>query len=130
MEIFDFIVKSSSQYDNPNNTKGYGIPNFSYAWYLITGDGDNLNPQYGINALYPNPFTEELNLIYMPKDTQKTVVKLLDVTGKIVYQKQMQTAANSYNKIEIPTLNSLAKGLYILQIENASEQVIRKIVKE
>ncbi|MES2836605.1 MAG: S8 family serine peptidase [Bacteroidota bacterium] len=130
MEIFNFIVKSSSQYDNPNNTKGYGIPNFSYAWYLITGDGDNLNPQYGINTLYPNPFTENLNLIYMPKDTQKTTVKLLDITGKTVYENTKTTAANSYNKIEIPVLPTLTKGIYILQIGNSTEQITRKIIKE
>lgn len=130
MQIFDFIVKSSSLYDNPNYTKGFGIPNFSYAWFLITGNGATLNPQYGINALYPNPFTNELNLVYMPKDTQKTTIRLLDIAGKTIYENTQNTAANSYNTIKIPVLPILSKGMYFLQINNTTEQITRKIVKE
>lgn len=73
--------------------------------------------------IFPVPFIDSLNIVL--NDTYQGQVKIIDLTGKILYQ-------NSFNgfEININNLGHLSKGVYVLQIENNYGQSINhKIIK-
>ena len=75
-------------------------------------------------AVYPNPFKEEIN-IKIPEDVKGNYyLKILDYTGKIVYQKFQNDKSFIFNG------STLTKGVYILSIENAGKTIVKKIIKK
>jgi hypothetical protein len=72
--------------------------------------------------LYPNPVNNELKIDF--KVTDDYEVKLLDVKGKLLFNKQF----NDVNKAFINTAE-LPKGSYIIQIKTAANVFNHRIVK-
>lgn len=73
-------------------------------------------------TLYPNPFTNVLNIVSNNSDNT-TEIGIFDAQGKVVYSK-------SYikNKTSIDTEN-LQKGMYYVEIKNNSGVFYNKIIK-
>jgi len=77
--------------------------------------------------LYPNPATDEINLVLGPEmSNQNLSVVILDVMGKNVFQETFNAA--SQTELEIP-ISNLADGVYILQLSNGNYQQNLKFVK-
>lgn len=73
---------------------------------------------------YPNPFTDFIN-IQLPLGVDKASVKIMNVEGKVVY-----TALLNNNQSNINDLQTLSKGVYLLQLTFDNGQVATyKIVK-
>lgn len=68
--------------------------------------------------IFPNPMSSSALLTFLYDPTQKYILSILDMTGKLVYQKVV-----SSGEVEIKRGN-LREGLYILQI--AAKKVFRK----
>lgn len=73
-------------------------------------------------SVYPNPFNENLNI----STENGGLVHFYDLSGKLVSTSVLMKGANSLNK------SSLAKGVYIYQIKNASGEVVSsgKVIKK
>ena len=75
-------------------------------------------------SVYPNPFKENLN-IKIPNEVQgKFMVKISDLTGRMVYQKSQTEKSFQFNGSFLP------KGMYILSIENQGKVISKKIIKK
>jgi lysyl endopeptidase len=74
-------------------------------------------------AVFPNPTQ---NMLYIHAgNAGPLVAKMTDMTGKIVFaQRNFQEAQFSLD------LSDLAKGVYILSLENEKGQVLRKVIKQ
>lgn len=76
-----------------------------------------------IKQVYPNPFNSKLNIV-LDNMLSQTTIELLDLTGKILYTKQLGSA----NTIEIPT-HYLSKGIYILKVSKPNNVQLLKVIK-
>ena len=65
-----------------------------------------------INAIYPNPATEEITIEF--KESGIHVVKLIDLTGRTIISQEVNTKINSIG------LNNVQSGSYILNVSNES----------
>ncbi len=121
-----------------------GLPLVSYHTVDVT-DKDtavtNLNYSVGANSiftgrsnilsngqllLYPNPANTSV-FIMLPELAEKSILSLVDLSGRIIFEKVIGKDQNGILKLE---LNSLAAGPYVLILRN-SEQVVRgKFIKE
>ena len=72
--------------------------------------------------LFPNPFTDQLNLHFDTSDLNRTIT-LYDALGKKVL------AAAATEQAPVLNLASLPSGIYFLQIHSRKENIIRKINK-
>jgi hypothetical protein len=72
----------------------------------------------------PNPFTEKLQLQIQSEIAGLAKLTVRDLTGKLIESNSKFIAAGS-SLIEINSLNSLQKGVYIVEIEmnNVKQQV-------
>jgi len=117
-EIMDLVRKSASQYTNPSNQMGYGIPDFKAILANLSSDGDEIIKNSNI---YPNPIRDRL-YIEMPLGGFSNI-KIFSIDGKAVHEEKL----NNSNTI---VLDHLSSGLYILEFQTESSRTILKLSKE
>lgn len=72
--------------------------------------------------IYPNP-TEDHTIVYIKTLQQNNKISVMDVKGVLI---ETQHAEEKNTRIDMSTY---AKGLYLIRIENGSESMTRKIIK-
>jgi serine protease len=73
--------------------------------------------------VFPNPFVDRISFI-LPDASQQALVRLIDVTGRVVLQRQLSSAATSLEGLD------LHAGSYILEIEQAGITYRSQVVKQ
>ncbi len=88
-------------------------------------------PDFGVE-LFPNPNPGEnleLRLSGLDAELQTLRIRLVDVTGKVVFQDQWNAdLSNSTHRIALP--QGLSKGFYLVTLESEHKQVVQKLVIE
>jgi tyrosinase len=74
-----------------------------------------------IISIYPNPFTDRIN-IEMNKNIYNNTVNIYDLSGRIVMVKTFEKKAS----FEIDNLHNLSNGIYILEVIADGEIILRK----
>ena len=96
----------------------FGIDNF-------TTTQSNVGIHENVNALnfnvYPNPFNSAITISV--ENESLVNVKILDVTGKIVFENEFTEMQSTLN------LEALESGIYFLQITSNNKIAIKKLIK-
>tara|TARA_B100000579_G_scaffold16256_1_gene11502 strand:+ start:11161 stop:12756 length:1596 start_codon:yes stop_codon:yes gene_type:complete len=109
MMLFSAIQESAHLFNAPNDSLGYGIPDF-YQAYL----NSLVLPHQDIDfKFYPNPFQDNL-VIYNGENTS-FYIDVFDLVGAPVYSRKISA---EYNNIMLSDLNS---GLYLLKIRELGQ---------
>ena len=77
--------------------------------------------------LYPNPVKDFLHLKYESKAEENVSVQILNMQGKVVYQRFMKSHAET-NYIDIQT-TGLQNGMYLCRIQNDNKIGTTKFIK-
>ncbi|HYK56769.1 MAG TPA: T9SS type A sorting domain-containing protein, partial [Flavisolibacter sp.] len=77
----------------------------------------------------PNPFTSQLVAEISVPTSQLVYLQLIDNYGKILFRKQFATNAG-HNRLIINDTETLAKGLYTLQLQAGSRVINKKVLKQ
>jgi hypothetical protein len=124
LEIKEALEKSASQYASPNDTLGYGIPNFQLANLFLRP----ANPRAKIDnwTALPNPFREGVYLFQTtPQPTGEITISLFSALGNCLYKQVFQYAPSIF----IPNLANLPAGLILLKIETNTDSTVIKLIK-
>ncbi len=131
MQLIEAIKKSASLYYNPDNTLGYGIPNFCKADSILKGlisvkeyDRDN------IIWLGPNPFNDEINFVFFPRESQELSYEIYDAIGRKILSDQVRVHPNAPSVVKINALQSLSKGVYLFVVSVNNSSISKKLIKE
>ena len=76
--------------------------------------------------VYPNPANENLNVVMTLSNAEVTEIKLLDVTGRVVWSFS-KAEKTTETKCSIP-VTSLAEGIYVVQARAGAEQEYIKVI--
>lgn len=125
-ELMQIIREAGHLYNNPNDSLGYGIPDF-YKAYV-----DNTDAPISISAyenalscsVFPNPTSDQVH-ITTNAPLHNVSVQLMDMQGKTILTQEM----GSSNYRTSLSLQNVRSGIYFLQIKTANELIIKKIVK-
>ena len=115
MDLLNLIESSAHLFANPNDSLGYGIPNF-YMAYL---NNSKLDSYESFLDIYPNPFQEVLNIDN--NHNMSFSFDIFNLYGVIVFSGQV----NSFMRIN--ELSGLKSGVYILKIKN--QDIFYPIIK-
>ena len=75
----------------------------------------NPDLQTNIEAIiFPNPATEKTDLIFSAKEKGSALIRIVDISGRIVWNEKIQTA-DGKNTLEI-VVNQFATGTYIIEL--------------
>lgn len=78
-------------------------------------------------TLYPNPFTENLNISFNSINNEKIEIRLYDITGKLILNKDYSISTGN-NSINVNTTD-LSGGVYVINIQNSGVLQSFKLIK-
>ena len=134
MEIIQAVEKSSSIYNSPDNRIGYGIPNFHIAYDDLSQQRTlrNINTILGNDMIkiYPNPFTNNFNVVLKPKLTGKGTIRLYDATGRLYFSKEVLLQSGQNQIIQFNNLQPLRSGIYTLKFSDGQNKQSFKLVAQ
>jgi hypothetical protein len=116
-QIMDAIKKSASRYSTPNDSTGWGIPDYCKALDILTGITEN-KPGSSLVKTFPDPFTNNITLTFNSSSNQNVTISLYNMMGQTVYQR-IEKATPSDTEIFIGGLQNLSKGIYLVTLTDA-----------
>lgn len=120
-EICDAVRMSGNNTNNPNNTYGYGIPNFIVALEMLDGVDEVLLKAGEIVNIYPNPSKDKVNI---------TVKEGSVINGVAVYDMTGREMFNTTNIDELESvLSTLSSGVYQVNVDSENGSQTLKVVK-
>jgi hypothetical protein len=125
-EIPDPITATSgSMFITFNTNSTITAPGWQ-AYYEIDNVGIIENDIFENFAIFPNPANENLNLKFTINKTQNIKMKLMKITGEVVYSENLTNFDGDYQKtIDV---SQYSKGIYILSLITEKGIVNKKIV--
>jgi len=118
------VLKASGT--NPTNNDYLWVDNLAFSGSVV-GLTEKQSSLKAI-AVFPNPATDLVNINFTAKNTSNVKVELYDVTGKKVYENNLeQISGASSQSINV---SKFAKGVYVVKIVSDNTSETRKIVIE
>lgn len=114
-QVIDYLSRSASQATTPDNSLGYGIPNFRAAQALVPPPAQQL-------ALYPNPAdgSGTLRLRLPPAYRGRALrVRILDGRGAVVRDLALPAAPSDERPLPVGVL---AGGVYLCRVEGVGAE--------
>lgn len=120
-QVTDALRRSGSQFGNPDDQLGYGIPNFERASVLADS--------YNRLLVYPNPFSDTELLTVQWGEIQANTsldATLRNADGRIIWQNRYtSTGASAFM---LPNLN-LSAGTYFMTLISGDKKHTVKLIK-
>lgn len=104
-------------------------PRYTFVTMPLVGMEENNADAYQLEALYPNPSTDIINLRFTTTTAEKISVNIADVSGKIVFSDMLNVSSSGKQNCAI-AVRSIAKGNYILTLSNSGKVSSRSFKKE
>ena len=119
-EIIDIIRQSSNQSTSPDNTFGYGIPDFFKALKMVNPDEANFdfpitNDDYIL--VHPNPFEENTNVYYYSELDKTILISVYDAMGHLMNTYQTPVQSHTHHFYRLEDLKNYPKGIYFIRID-------------
>lgn len=129
MEIFKAIEQSADQYENPDDMKGFGIPDFLEAHSILARTQLNQSASDSIVNVFPNPFIEGLSLEYFSTTEQEITVTVHKLSGKRVYEEKIKVYPFVNNLLQLEKLKRVSSGTYTVSVNNGKNVFVKRIIK-
>jgi subtilisin family serine protease len=129
MQIRDVIIQSCDQYLNPDNNKGYGIPDFGQALFVLNGKRLVKPDSDAVVSCYPNPTQNKLHVALFSGSSQPIGILLCDLSGRVIDQILTSALPDSYHHFNID-MADLSSGLYLLKVDFRDSDQVIKIVRQ
>ncbi len=127
VQLKSFIEQSASLYPGYDTLVGYGIPNFAAAHILVSkGEIPEDDP---VILVYPNPFDDEIFVIFFSAGQQTINIEILDTSGKRIANKENIQLVSGYNNIALDRLKGKTNGMYLVRIMTKKQVYIKKLLK-
>ena len=80
-----------------------------------------------VSNVYPNPTKDKINLAYATKENADVNISIVDIAGKIIFNKQISNTQG--NQMEIIDVSKFNGGYYMITIESGENRAVQKFVK-
>ena len=123
-ELIFLLKRTASQFKDPDNSLGYGIPN-----YIALSNYQTTSTQVDLITVFPNPFSSSMQIRPKNPDQVSTCrYQLTTLQGVILDDRNVEfTWLNPSWSVPV---SDLAAGLYLLKIRLDTKCYTYKIVKE
>ena len=131
-EVMNAIRRSASHYDSPNDSIGYGIPDFWRAHLLLGGEDLTALQAPQFFSVYPLPFTDHLDIELFSGEEHTIDLELWDVLGKKVLSRTVQVEPRVYQQVRLEDarLSLLPNGSYTMRaVIGGRAEITQRLVK-
>ena len=132
IEIMESVKRSASQYNNPDNNLGYGIPDFGSAFTITGAQFIHANEMNDELIVYPNPFVgnHPLTINIKNHNGQNVQVELVDAMGKSYFKDKFDLPYNGQNELMFyPSMANMGSGLFFLHVKTDDNKYVKRLVK-
>lgn len=123
MDVIYAVEQSASQYLNPDNQYGYGIPDFDAA-RIYLGIADQFLPENSF-VIIPNPISTSALVQWQQSESSFEWIELLDIQGRVLMRDNLEPNSKFYRL----SLEASKSGIYFLRIGNQNQTQTQKIIK-
>ncbi len=120
----NLFMKMTSNATNCCATDGFRDTGWEWAWSVSSGSVGVHELQAGNFTMYPNPATSELHLRLQSPTDGPSEMRVLDVTGRVVYANSFVSTGAEANTID---LHDLQSGNYSVVLTTASGVKTQKL---
>jgi serine protease AprX len=128
MQLIELLKLSGSQYSNPDNMLGYGIPSFGRA-LAIAG----VKPYDQVEImLYPTFVQEEqvkLRFKTPLRSANQTSIMVTDITGRLISYEEMRMLNDHEASLGLNTV-TLPKGMYFVKVLSEGRNSVFRFIKQ
>lgn len=107
MQVRHSIHMSASQWNAPDNNKGYGIPDFCYSNIILQNQQVEISST-NYFSVSPNPNNGEMVFSYSLSDGKTGTIEIFDATGKLINSIFLLSGENNIHINE----TSMREGIY------------------
>jgi subtilisin family serine protease len=123
-DLLNALIKSATQFQTPDNSLGYGIPDFFKAFF---GEILSLPEETSEWKIYPNPLIEnELKILF--GSSLEGNFELLDMTGKIIIETVLRR--NDTKSPFLISVENLKPGLYLVRFGTGINRIQTKLIRQ
>lgn len=130
MEILNAIQESASQYDNPDEYLGYGLPDFALANLALKNISYTAFDTEMLLDIYPNPTTNNINIDFYSVDTQSVSISIVNLQGQVLYHATQPVHRTSYKQFSIADVAEFPRGYYIVNIITDNNKYSKAFIKQ
>jgi serine protease AprX len=127
MEIIGALKATADSSSSPNNRVGWGVPNLCAASAHSLLAVPSLEKD-GNMKVYPNPFSNELNISLQNIPVKNFTLTVKNVLGQIVYSGEYANE-NGTKLIRLQESKDLNPGIYFVSINSPEFNITKKVVK-
>ncbi|MGD9977614.1 MAG: S8 family serine peptidase [Bacteroidales bacterium] len=121
-ELIQLVQSNASLTESPNDSLGYGIPNFASAV--------NIPNNYSTTDVFqviPNPFEDHITILLPGNHSENIKYTVYSIKGEKVLQKKLSLTGN---KFEISLPDTLPGGIYLIKVVTSSKTYTGKGIKQ
>lgn len=126
-KLRESLIKSGSQYQNPTEFLGYGIPTYAKALEVLEFENIlSIAENEAGFSVSPNPVFSMTDNLQINVDSfdDASHLKIYSSNGILVFQKKITSKSMIIND-----LTSLQAGVYFVSVSNSQQKMVRRIVK-
>ena len=121
-ELYDAIVNSADQALQPDQLKGYGIPNYNVIKRAF--DVVKIDEEF---VIYPNPTTDSIKIVFQKPEGQSVAISIFDLQGKVL--SEFEAVVTLQTNPLIIDMNTFSAGLYVIRINVSGSLKTFRIAK-
>ncbi len=130
IELMEIVQSTASQAENPDDDLGYGIPDFSEAFFEVMANSDApIYSKLQVPILYPNPVLDVFNVMVYPRCEADVVIQVCNLLGEKMLEKMQCLKAENLNRIHIDEMAFAASGVYVVRILGLEGEYQERFVK-
>lgn len=122
MEIYNAIIESAHQFNNPDSLLGYGIPNFVNALYSLEDPQNPTSPSKAF--ITPSLFNDYFTLYFANEDDFEGSIAAYDALGRVVFQSPFSFRQNTNYAVPFDG-SGLPSGAYFLRVNKSESETVR-----
>ena len=113
------IRETALNYNSPNDSMGYGIPDFKALHNKLLREKGLIYQQENLPLVYPNPFNNYLDIMFYTNSAKEYEISLFDHNGKLHYSNKQYFQPEFFANFKITGLEMLSNGIYYVKIRSA-----------
>jgi serine protease AprX len=129
-EIRDAIKESANLFSNPDDSFGYGIPDFKIADLILSDNKSTIFYSSVEPIIFPNPATNQCSIFFHSNKSQQGFVYLYDVSGRQILTNNFWTYENVYDTFNWGDTKNIERGVYFVRLFLNDEWRVLKFVKQ
>jgi hypothetical protein len=132
-QVHQAIEESAHLYNMPNDSMGYGIPDFELAQAILTQLVSTSGPRLKQEqiAIFPNPYhSGELRIVFPDGIQGHAQVRVFDITGRVVKNIGIRIAEHGGTSELSRHLSATPSGTYIIEVQTEDGSVaVGKLIR-